>query len=119
MTDHTDLTAFQRDTLESIARLDARDVQPYGLAIKRDLQALYDAEINHSRLYQNLDTLAELGLVARSPIDDRTNRYELTADGRALLERRAQTLADLLLGDATDPAAAQAGPATPPGGDRP
>ncbi|ELZ20434.1 PadR family transcriptional regulator [Natrinema limicola JCM 13563] len=35
----------------------------YGLAIKRELEDYYGTEVNHGRLYPNLDELVDLGLV--------------------------------------------------------
>lgn len=81
-----DLTAFQRDLLYAIAGLDA----PSGLAIKADLEEYYDAEINHGRLYPNLDTLVEKGLVSKGSHDERTNAYGLTRRGRRELRARRQ-----------------------------
>lgn len=89
----TDLTAFQRDTLETIATLEATDETSYGLAIKRHLKADY-GEVNHGRLYPNLDDLIERGLLEKTQLDRRTNEYRLTDAGRALLKNRARDLAD-------------------------
>jgi PadR family transcriptional regulator PadR len=81
-----DLTGFQRDLLSVIAGLD----EPKGLAIKEEMDEYYEEEINHGRLYPNLDTLVDAGLVEKGSIDDRTNSYSLTADGESVLaERRA------------------------------
>ncbi|SNR59203.1 PadR family transcriptional regulator [Halorubrum vacuolatum] len=71
-----DLTAFQQNILAILA-----EEPMYGLAIKRELEAYYDAEVNHGRLYPNLDDLVEMGFVEKSELDKRTNQYELTADG--------------------------------------
>ncbi|MFD1512680.1 PadR family transcriptional regulator [Halomarina rubra] len=81
----TDLTAFQRECLRVIAVLDAEAGDCYGLAIKRALEGRYGHEINHGRLYPNLDDLQEAGLVEKSALDKRTNEYLLTARGRGLL----------------------------------
>ncbi len=89
-----DLTAFQRDCLEAIHRLDSADETSYGLAIKRELEHRYDDEINHGRLYPNLDHLVDHGLVAKAELDKRTNEYQLTDSARAMLESRAKRLAD-------------------------
>jgi DNA-binding PadR family transcriptional regulator len=86
---HT-LTGFQRDVLEAIAAVEG---EPYGLALKDYLDQWYPEPIHHSRLYQNLDQLVERGLVERDAIDDRTNAYRLTADGRGLLARQVEALA--------------------------
>ena len=36
--------------------------EPHGLAIKEELEGYYESEVNHGRLYPNLDTLVEKGL---------------------------------------------------------
>ncbi len=73
-----ELTAFQTNILTVLTS------EPmYGLAIKRELEAYYGTEVNHGRLYPNLDELVELGLVEKSELDKRTNQYELTDDGYA------------------------------------
>ena len=76
-------TGFQRDVLAVIASLDG---DPKGLAIKDVLEERYDGEINHGRLYPNLDTLVERGLVNKGAIDRRTNSYGLSSRGRRVLE---------------------------------
>jgi DNA-binding PadR family transcriptional regulator len=73
-----DLTAFQRRILTILA-----EEPMYGLAIKRELEAYYDDEVNHGRLYPNLDDLVDMGFVAKSELDKRTNQYELTDAGYA------------------------------------
>ncbi|WP_177227351.1 outer membrane protein assembly factor BamB family protein [Halomicrobium zhouii] len=78
------LTAFQRDLLVVIAgHEDAK-----GLAIRDELETYYDEDINHGRLYPNLDTLAEKELVDKFELDERSNGYRLTETGRGHLERR-------------------------------
>ena len=57
-----DLTAFQRDTLYVIANIEDNPY-PHGLSIKEVLGEHYATEINHGRLYPNLDKLARVGLV--------------------------------------------------------
>jgi DNA-binding PadR family transcriptional regulator len=100
-----ELTAFQQNILVILAE-DAR----YGLAIKRELESYYGEEVNHGRLYPNLDDLVETGLVEKSELDKRTNQYALTNDGeQAVLgqlewvfakyttdEAREETLNDLV-----------------------
>lgn len=71
-----DLTAFQHNILVILA-----EEPMYGLAIKRELESYYGTEVNHGRLYPNLDDLVERDLVAKSELDKRTNQYELTDDG--------------------------------------
>jgi len=79
-----DLTGFQRDLLYVIADLDAAK----GLVIKDDLEEYYGTEINHGRLYPNLDTLVEKGLVEKGQMDKRTNSYSLTGRGEREIEAR-------------------------------
>jgi len=81
-----DLTGFQRDLLYVIVGLD----EPKGLAIKDELESYYQKEIHHGRLYPNLDTLVEKGLVAKGTIDDRTNSYSLTDRGYREIENRQE-----------------------------
>jgi DNA-binding PadR family transcriptional regulator len=71
-----ELTAFQQNILTILA-----EEPRYGLAIKRELETYYDSEVNHGRLYPNLDELVEIGLVEKSELDKRTNQYALTDDG--------------------------------------
>lgn len=81
-----DLTAFQRDLLYVIDSLES----PHGLAIKDELETYYEGDIHHGRLYPNLDTLVEKGLVEKGAIDDRTNSYVLTRRGRRELADRRE-----------------------------
>lgn len=76
-----DLTAFQQTILHVLA-----ESPRYGLAIKRELEAFYDEEVNHGRLYPNLDNLVDAGLVEKSQLDKRTNEYTLTDEGLAAVE---------------------------------
>lgn len=87
-----DLTAFQRDLLYVINGLD----EPKGLDIKDHVEEYYEAEIQHGRLYPNLDSLAEIGLVKKGQHDKRTNKYELTERGRREIEDRRNWEDDLL-----------------------
>ena len=79
-----DLTGFQRDLLTIIAGLN----DPYGLAIKDELEDYYGKEVNHGRLYPNLDTLVGKGLVEKGQLDRRTNFYRLTRRGQRELAAR-------------------------------
>ncbi|ADJ16935.1 PadR family transcriptional regulator [Halalkalicoccus jeotgali] len=81
-----DLTGFQRDLLYVIGGLD----DPHGLALKAELEGYYDKEIQHGRLYPNLDTLVDKGLVEKSQQDRRTNLYKLTARGQRELSARRE-----------------------------
>lgn len=81
-----DLTGFQRDLLYAIAGRD----EPHGLAIKEELEDYYEKEIHHGRLYPNLDTLVDKGLVDKGEFDRRTNVYGLTSRGRRELDARRE-----------------------------
>jgi hypothetical protein len=85
-----DLTQFQLIALVEISGIEQAGKTPYGIAIKEQLEDYYGEEVNHGRLYPNLDELAERGLIEKGEIDDRTNSYELTADGRYFLRSHVQ-----------------------------
>ncbi|RDZ61406.1 PadR family transcriptional regulator [Haloferax sp. Atlit-12N] len=100
-----DLTAFQNNILVILA-----EEPMYGLAIKRELETYYGEDVNHGRLYPNLDDLVERGFVKKSELDKRTNQYELTDDGLQVVfghldwafsklvtdDERAETVTDLI-----------------------
>jgi DNA-binding PadR family transcriptional regulator len=79
-----ELTKFQRDLLIILAGLD----EPNGLEVKAEMEDYYVAEVNHGRLYPNLDTLVEQGLISKTKKDERTNSYELTEEGKTMIEDR-------------------------------
>ncbi|UHQ96140.1 PadR family transcriptional regulator [Natrinema halophilum] len=81
-----DLTGFQRDLLYVIAGQD----EPHGLAIKEELENYYEKDIQHGRLYPNLDEIVDKGLVEKGELDRRTNYYTVTARGRRELEARRE-----------------------------
>jgi DNA-binding PadR family transcriptional regulator len=80
-----DLTAFQHNILVILS-----EEAMYGLAIKRKLEEYYGVEVNHGRLYPNLDTLVEMDLVEKSELDKRTNQYALTDEGEAAVTDRLE-----------------------------
>ena len=86
--------AFERDLLFAVRALERDGEPPKGLAIKSYLEREYDEEINHSRLYQNLDDLIERGLLSKGKKDDRTNEYATTDEAQVLLERHAEDRAE-------------------------
>ncbi|WP_224447495.1 PadR family transcriptional regulator [Haloprofundus salilacus] len=89
-----DLTAFQQNILVILA-----EEPMYGLAIKRELESYYGTEVNHGRLYPNLDDLVEMDLVEKSELDKRTNQYELTDAGHsAVLDRLDWMLSKFVTG---------------------
>jgi len=77
-----DLSKFQLRILAVLA--EAEDA-PKGVTIKRRLRAYYDAEVNHGRLYPNLDELVANGFVTKGRKDQRTNAYDVTDAGRDAL----------------------------------
>lgn len=94
-----DLTGFQRDCLYVIAGLE----NPNGLAIKAELEAFYHGDINHGRLYPNLDELVERGLVEKGHIDKRSNSYSVSESGLRKLEDRREWEADIMAETAEPP----------------
>lgn len=73
-----DLTAFQRDLLRTIGGME----KPIGLEVKDKMEEYYQKEINHGRLYPNLDELETMGLIRKEELDGRTNTYSITRRGR-------------------------------------
>ncbi|MCG1004754.1 PadR family transcriptional regulator [Halobacterium noricense] len=72
-------------------------IQPRGQApghsprplVKDELEEYYESEIHHGRLYPNLDTLVDKGLVDKGELDQRTNVYTVTRRGeREIAARR-------------------------------
>lgn len=88
-----DLSAFQRDVLYTVASLG----EPYGLAIRDELSEYYGTEVNHGRLYPNLDDLADRGFLDKRPHGERKNTYALTERGRELIVERHEWEADCIL----------------------
>lgn len=63
---------------------------PHGLAIKDELEDYYEKEVHHGRLYPNLDTLVEKGLVEKGTLDRRTNMYSVTRRGQREIAARTE-----------------------------
>jgi len=83
----SDLTEFQLTTLALVA-----EESQHGLGVKDRLEDYYGGEVGHGRLYPNLDTLVEKGLIHKSEHDKRTNMYKATDRGRRELAARVDTL---------------------------
>jgi len=81
-----DLTGFQRDLLYVIAGAD----QPSGQDVKEEVEQYYSSEINHGRLYPNLDTLVNKELVEKGQLDRRTNYYAITNAGHEQIQDRRE-----------------------------
>ncbi|WP_222914286.1 helix-turn-helix transcriptional regulator [Natrinema sp. SYSU A 869] len=90
------LIGFQRDLLYVAAGLE----EPHGLAIKDEPENYYEKEIHHGRLYSDLDTLVDKGLIEKREVDRRTNVYSVTRRGEREIEARRdweqQYVSDLL-----------------------
>ena len=80
------LTGFQRDLLYVVAGAD----RPSGQGIKETLETDFDTNVNHGRLYPNLDTLVSKDYVEKGQIDRRTNYYAITDRGSAAIEDRRE-----------------------------
>ena len=81
-----DLTGFQRDLLYVIAGAD----QPSGQEVKDEVEKYYNSEINHGRVYPNLDTLVNKELVEKGQLDRRTNYYAISDRGLEAIEERRE-----------------------------
>ncbi|OVE82983.1 PadR family transcriptional regulator [Natronolimnobius baerhuensis] len=79
-----DLTGFQRDLLYVISGAD----QPSGQDVKEEIEQYYSSEINHGRLYPNLDTVVNKDFVEKGQLDRRTNYYAITDEGEQTIEER-------------------------------
>ena len=76
------LNAFQYEVLAGLATTG----EIHGLGLKSHLQDRFGYDnINHGRLYPNLDTLVEYGYIQKGTQDLRTNTYALTDDGHECL----------------------------------
>jgi Predicted transcriptional regulators len=98
-----DLTAFQQNILTILA-----EEPRYGLAVKRELEAYYGSEVNHGRLYPNLDDLVDEDLVEKSELDKRTNQYALTDAGHDVILGQIEWVLDRFVTDETRAAEVEA-----------
>ena len=58
------------------------------------LRDYYESDVNHGRLYSNLDELDEAGFIAKGRKDQRTNAYEITNAGREVLDSEVAWLVE-------------------------
>jgi DNA-binding PadR family transcriptional regulator len=91
----TELSTFEKEILFAVTEIEAAGNEPYGLAIKRQLEDRFETDINHGRLYPNLDDLVNQGLIEKSELDKRTNEYSLTIASEQLITEYAQRLKKL------------------------
>ena len=82
MTNWHELTGFQRDLLKTLAGLERHSESVSGQDLCRQLEADGLTNVNHGRLYQNLDMLVEDGWVSKGKKDQRTNAYATTTAAR-------------------------------------
>jgi DNA-binding PadR family transcriptional regulator len=66
------------------------------LEIGRELAEYSSTEVNHGRLYPNLNDLIGEGLLSKDQKDGRTNLYRLTPLARELIAERRQWEAEKL-----------------------
>ena len=66
--------------------LNDADEAPKGVTVKTCLQAYYDDEVNHGRLYPNLNELIAARLASKGTKDKRTNAYDVADAGRDALK---------------------------------
>ena len=97
-----DLTGFQRDILVEIYQMD----QPSGQAIRGRIEAEHGEDVTSTRLYSNLNDLVDYGLLDKGEQNHRTNYYQITNDGRRLVEDTARYFESI---GATNPVAADGG----------
>ncbi|WP_089827228.1 PadR family transcriptional regulator [Halogranum amylolyticum] len=80
------LTGFQRDLLVVASGLE----KPSGQEIKDQIQETIETEVKHGRLYPNLDTLVERGLLEKGQHDRRTNYYQVTEKGSLTIQEQLE-----------------------------
>ena len=76
------LTGFERDLLVEIYQMD----QPSGQDIRGRMKAEHNEDVDHGRLYPNLNDLVDVGLLDKGEQNLRSNYYEVTNDGKRLVE---------------------------------
>lgn len=92
------LNQFKYDVLAAISGLQTRDETPYGIGIRKELEAGNYDDMHNSRVYMCLKSLEGNGYITRNAVDRRTNRYELTNKGMGALRDRIGGLQDMMDG---------------------
>ena len=77
-----DLNNSKRDLLVEIYQMD----QPSGQDIRGRMKAEHNEDVDHGRLYPNLNDLVDLGLLDKGEQNLRSNYYQITNDGQRLVE---------------------------------
>jgi hypothetical protein len=94
-----DCPSVQRDLLLAIITHKRFQECPHGLALREWLDARYPRELPQSSVVVNLDELADVGLIDRSPVSEHRTAYRLTAQSRACLAVHGQFIDALELPD--------------------
>lgn len=81
---YANLNAFQRDLLFALEQVGPCK----GLAVEEHLEEYYGEELNHARVYTNLNKLIGYSMIFKRQEDGRTNRYDLTSRGEGAIESR-------------------------------
>ncbi|WP_089827822.1 PadR family transcriptional regulator [Halogranum amylolyticum] len=76
------LSGFQRDLLVVASGLE----NPSGQQLKGQFEDEMGTEVKDGRLYPNLDTLVEQGLLEKGQRDRRTNYYQVTENGSSTIQ---------------------------------
>ena len=77
-----DLNSSKRDLIVEIYQLD----QPSGQDIRHRMKAEHNEDVDHGRLYPNLNDLVDLGLLDKGEQNLRSNYYQITNVGQRLVE---------------------------------
>jgi len=89
--EYHELTRIQRDYLVAVARTDA---DANGKQLTDRVESLHGVRPSNRTVYDTLDLLSDAGLVNKSNGGrGNSNRYDLTDDGRRVLESAAATIA--------------------------
>ena len=81
-------TAFKYEVLVAAAALDEPSGQDIRRWMEHNANPTLTDDVNHGRLYPNLDDLVEAGLLQKGEQNKRTNYYALTDAGRDQLAAR-------------------------------
>ena len=81
-------TAFKYEALAAAAALDEPSGQDIMRWMEHNQNPTSTEDVNHGRLYPNLDDLVDDGLLKKGEQDKRTNYYVLTDAGRDRLAAR-------------------------------
>lgn len=91
-----DLSALRRDLLVALASVDEVGSPTSGADVRDALEEHRDGAVDTGQFYRNLDALVDAGLVAKDSDSGRRNHYELTTDGRHLVERMTMRAAQVV-----------------------